>query len=117
MAQPDTLGIDVRLTKRSDDSDGGDGGDGGNGGEVERGSADVRVSDEDGSPLPSATITLSARNGPYEESKSAKDHGLSQSFENVPMVELRVVIEATGYETLSFDVDGSDFGSDVTRGF
>jgi len=115
-----TLDMDIKMSKAEDSGGSGDGSGDGSGGEgdgVQLGRAEVRVSKPDGSPLPAATITISEVNGGYQESKSAKDHGISQTFENVPMTDLQVVIEATGFEKVVIDVDESDFGSEVTHGW
>lgn len=100
------VSIDVRMTESTDD--GSD--------EVQRGRISVRVSDESGSPLPEATITVSGLEADYSESKSAKDHGMSQTFENVPMP-ANVRIEATGYEDESVEVSASDLGGSITVGY
>jgi len=98
--------IDVRMTESTDD--GSD--------EVQRGRIRVRVSDESDNPLPAATITVSGLETDYEKSKGAEDHGMFQTFENVP-IPARVLVEATGYEDESTDVTESNLGSSWRVGY
>jgi len=113
----DEVFVDARLTPKQDGSDSGRDDGGRSGEDVQRGRIAVRVSDQDGSPLSSATITVSTLNHSYEESKSAKSMGMNQTFENVPFGDVEVLIEATGYEDMTVSLDASDFGSDVVRGY
>lgn len=100
--------VNIRMEKQKDKS--GDG--------VQRGRVKVFVTDTSGSPLPKATITVSADNGPYKKTKSARDHGMAQIFENVPVTDLTVVSELTGYKTAKVSVGPNNFGGpDVTHGY
>jgi protocatechuate 3,4-dioxygenase beta subunit len=105
----DTLTIDVRMTEQTDDEDGG---------QVQRGTLKARVADQEGSPLPDTTITVSETNGAYEEEKSARRAGIATTFSNIPIADLTVRFERTGYEPLTVPVKESDFGgADITRGY
>ena len=104
MPDPSTIDIDVRMEEVEEEDDA-----------PFRATVDVLVSDQDGRPLPEATITVTGEGG-YEKEKTAKDHGLSQTFNNVP-TPATVEIEATGYKAVTVDVDESDAGSNVTHGW
>jgi len=48
--------------------------------------------------------------------KNARDHGMSQSFENVPLP-ATVVIEATGFEQEVIELTEDDAGSSKSIGY
>lgn len=99
--------IDVRMTPSEDDGDG----------DVQ-GNLNVRVADEEGSSMPDrATITVTGLENDYRKSKPGGDHGISQTFDNVPMP-ANVSISASGYETITVEVTEADLGGgDITRGY
>jgi len=101
------LTIDVRMDPVENDD-----------GTTETGTLTARVADEGGSPMESATVRVEAVNGGYSNEKSPPGYGTGAQFENVPNTDLRVTIEATGYQTIEIDVSASDWGgSDITRGY
>lgn len=101
----DELTIDVRMEPAEESDD------------VQRGLVSVRVSDHEGNPLSSATITVSADNRNYNRSKTAKSMGMSQTFENVPKDALTILIEATGFKDIVIKANETDFGTEITRGY
>lgn len=103
----DSVFIDVKLAPGEDD----------NGGDTVYGTLDIRVSDEEGNPFPEATITVSALETDYRDSKPAEDHGMSQTFEDVPMP-ANVDIAAPGYQSVTVEVTAADLGGgDIRRGW
>jgi hypothetical protein len=100
MVESDTIDIDVRMEEVEDEEDA-----------PFQATVDVLVADPGGQPLPEAAITVTGEGG-YRTEKPAKDHGLSQSFTNVPLP-ATVEVEASGYKPVSIDVDESDAGSTV----
>jgi hypothetical protein len=97
----DKIQLDVRMSEKEDDS-------------KFRATVKARVSDSSGTPLPDATIQVSGDS--YEKSKNARDHGMSQSFENVPLP-ATVVIEATGFEKEVIELSEDDAGSSKSVGY
>ena len=93
--------LDVRMTEKEDDT-------------KFRATVKARVSDPSGTPLPEATIQVSGDS--YEKTKNARDHGMSQSFENVPLP-ATVVIEATGFEQEVIELTEDDAGSSKSVGY
>ena len=93
--------LDVRMTEKEDDT-------------KFRATVKARVSDPSGTPLPEATIQVSGDS--YEKTKNARDHGMSQSFENVPLP-ATVVIEATGFEQEVIELTEDDAGSSKSIGY
>lgn len=104
---PNEVSIDVRMSEQTEDDT--------SGGQVQA-RLSVRVSDPSGSPLPEATITVSGTESDYEQSKSAKRMGMSQTFEGVP-IPATVMIEATGYQTETIDVREGDIGGEIVVGY
>jgi len=101
------LTIDVRMEPAEDDND-----------TPDTGTLTARVSDQGGSPMESATVRVEAVSGGYSNEKSPPGYGTGAQFENVPNTDLRVTIEATGYQTIEIDVSADDWGgSDITRGY
>jgi len=99
----DKISLDVRMEEAEDDS-------------KFRATVKARVSDSGGTPLPEATITVSSEQGSYEETKNARDHGMSQSFENVPLP-ATAIIEATGFKTEEISLTKDDTGSTKSVGY
>jgi hypothetical protein len=103
---PEPIEIDVRLQESTDD-----------GPNTFRVEINVRVSDSEGTPLPSATISVTGLGGSdYARSKPAKDHGISQTFELVPLP-ASVEISASGYESENIELSEDDAGTTIKRGY
>lgn len=98
------VSIDVRLSEKTDGGD-----------DEVQGRVSVRASDQSGSPL-EASITVSADQASYEEQKTGSAYGSTTTFENVPMP-ATVLIEETGYESMSISIDENDIGTSIARGY
>lgn len=101
---PDSIDVDIRMEKKEDEQDDA----------PFRCEVNVLVSDENGRPLPGATIRIVGDS--YDKEKPASDHGISTTFKNVPMPATLTVTE-TGYKEVSLDLTEGDVDGDVTHGY
>lgn len=76
---------------------------------------DVLVTDKGGSPLPDATIVVESQSGTYSEEKSAKNHGMSQSFSSVPMP-ADVTVSKDGYTSVTTTLRKANAGETIRKG-
>jgi len=76
---------------------------------------DVLVTDTGGTPLPDATILVESQDGAYSEEKTAKNHGISQSFGSVPMP-ATVTVSQDGYSSVTTTLRKSHAGDTVRAG-
>lgn len=103
---PDSIDVDIRMEKKEDEQDDA----------PFRCEVNVLVSDEDGRPLPGATIRIAGAGGSYDKEKPASDHGISTTFKDVPVPATLTVTE-TGYKEVSLKLQESDVNGDVTHGY
>ena len=100
----DSIDVDIRMEKKEEEQDDA----------PFRCEVNVLVSDENGRPLPGATIRIAGDS--YDKEKPASDHGMSTTFKDVPLPATLTVAE-TGYKEVSLKLKESDVNGDVTHGY
>ena len=96
----DDIQLNVTLEEEDDDSF--------------RANVDVLVTDTGGSPLSDATILIESDSGSYSEEQSAKGHGMSRSFSDVPLP-ATVTISNDGYKTVTTTLRKAHAGDTVRK--
>lgn len=95
-AMADSIDVDIRMEEEAEESF--------------QCEVNVLVTDKNGSPLPEATIEISS--GSYAEEKSASNHGMSTTFEGVP-IPATLTATLSGYKDVSLDLERSDVNSTI----